>query len=434
MPRTPTTPAQISGHRFLVRRVEHALVRADARMLHDPLRTRGRAVGAGVVLLVLVLAGTVILGLLRPRDGAADADILLVRDTGALHVRIGERLHPVANLASARLVLGRADEPVRVGRGALEGAAAGHPVGIASAPEVAASDPVPAPPAVGVCEDARPELHEPVAVRESIARTGALPADDGLSALLSDGARTWFVHGGTRARIDPADPALARALGLAGAPVRPAGPALLGALPEVAPVAVPELADAGARVGRPAPFDVVGRVVDVAGRRVLVTAEGAVDVPEVVAAVFAARFGTAAATEQELAAVPVAAMPDVGSLPGRIAGWAPADGWMCVDADARTTSVTVGRAPGGVVAYPEADGAGPAMDGFSPGAPGAAAVAVDTGAGVHLVSADGTRHQVEDRRALAVLGYGEAVAVPWRVLAALREGPELTRQAALAAR
>lgn len=84
-------------------------MRADARMLHDPLRTRGRAVAAGVALLVLVLAGTVILGLVRPRASAgADAELLLVGDTGALHVQVGERLHPVANLASARLVLGTA--------------------------------------------------------------------------------------------------------------------------------------------------------------------------------------------------------------------------------------------------------------------------------------------------------------------------------------
>src|SRR5699024_11639194 len=43
-------------------------------------------------------------------------------------------------------------------------------------------------------------------------------------------------------------------------------------------------------------------------------------------------------------------------------------------------------------------GAGPALDGFSSGAPGT--VAVDTGAGVHLISAEGTRRQVESRRAL----------------------------------
>ncbi|MFC3849131.1 type VII secretion protein EccB [Corynebacterium hansenii] len=430
MPRTPTTPAQISGHRFLVRRVEHALVRADARMLHDPLRTRGRAVAAGAALLVLVLAGTVIFGLIRPRDGTADADLLLVRDTGALHVRIDDRVHPVANLASARLVLGQPAEPVRVGGGALGDVPAGHPIGIAGAPAIAASDPPGAPAAVGVCENAEPALHEPVAVRSTVARTGGLPADDGVAALLGDGERLWLVHGGRRALIDAADPALARSLGLAGAPVRPAGPALLRALPEAPPVTVPEVPRVGEATAWPAPFDLVGRVVEVADRRVAVLSDGAVEVPPVLADVFAARFGSASATEPELAAVPVAAAPDAGSLPGEITEWAPADGWLCVDADARDTSVTVGKPPAGVVPYPGADGPGPAMDGFSGGAPGT--VAVDTGAGVHLVTVDGTRHQVENRRALAVLGYHSAVPVPWRVLASLREGPELTRAAALA--
>ncbi|MFD5869237.1 type VII secretion protein EccB [Corynebacterium sp. NPDC060344] len=431
MPRTPTTPAQISGHRFLVRRVEHALVRADARMLHDPLRTRGRAVAAGAALLVLVLAGTVIMGLIRPRDGAADGDLVLVRDTGALHVRIDDRIHPVANLASARLVLGQPVEPVRVGPGALDDVVAGHPVGIPGAPAIAAAEPPGAPAAVGVCENAEPALHEPIAVRETVARTGALPADDGVAALLHDGDRLWLVHGGRRALIDASDPTVARALGLAAAPVRPAGPALLGALPEIAPVAVPELPGAGEPAPWPAPFDRVGRVVEVAERRVVVLADGAVDVPPVVAEVFAARFGTAVATEPDLAAVPVAAAPDASSLPADITGWAPADGWLCVDADERATVVTVGKQPSGVVPYPQADGAGPAMDGFAGGAPGT--VAVDTGAGVHLVTPEGTRHQVEDRRTLAALGYPSAVPVPWRVLSSLREGPELTRAAALAA-
>lgn len=431
MPRTPTTPAQISGHRFLVRRVEHALIRADARMLHDPLRTRGRAVAAGAALLVLVLAGTVILGLIRPRDGAADGDLLLVRDTGALHVRIDDRVHPVANLASARLVLGQPVEPARVGAGALDGVVSGHPVGIAGAPAIAATDPPEAPAAVGVCENAEPALHEPVAVRETVARIGDVPADDGVAALLGDGERLWLVHGGRRALIDGTDPALARALGLAAAPVRPAGAALLGALPEAAPIAVPGVPRAGEEARWPAPFDRIGRVVDVSGRKVVVLDEGAVDVPPVVAAVFAARFGTTSATEPELASVPVAAAPDVGSLPGEITAWAPADGWMCVDSDARDTVVTVGERPAGIVPYPQADGPGPAMDGFSGGAAGT--VAVDTGAGVHLVTPEGTRHQVEDRRALAVLGYAAAVPMPWRVLSVLRAGPELTREAALAA-
>lgn len=430
MPRTPTTPAQISGHRFLVRRVEHALVRADARMLHDPLRTRGRAVAAGAALLVLVLAGTVILGLIRPRDGAADADLLLVRDTGALHVRIDDRVHPVANLASARLVLGQPAEAVRVGADALTGTAAGHPVGIPAAPDIASADPAPAPPAVGVCEEAAPGLHEPVLVRSTVVRMGELPTG-GASALVTDGEATWLVHDGRRARIDVGDPVLSRALGLAAAPVRPVGAHLLAAIPERGPVTVPHVPGQGDPSGFPAPFDLVGTVVAVGQRRVVVRDDGAVDVAPVVADVLAAGGGVRTATEVELAGIPVAAGIDAGGLPGEVPDWAPAEGWLCVDADAETTTVTHGRAPHDVVPYPGADGEGPGVDGFS--SPLRSTTAVDTGGGVHLVSEGGARHLVENRGALAALGYPSTVAVPWRVLAAFREGPELTKSAALAA-
>lgn len=430
MPRTPTTPAQISGHRFLVRRVEHALVRADARMLHDPLRTRGRAVAVGAALLVLVIAGTVILGLLRPRDGAADADLVLVRDTGALHVRIDDRVHPVANLASARLVLGQPAEPVRVSAAALEKVVAGHPIGIPAAPDIAVSDPPPAPASAGICEEASAALHEPVLVRSTVARMGPLP-EGGDSALVTDGASTWLVHDGRRAPIDVQDPALSRALGLSTAPIRPVGAHLLEAIPETGAVRAPSVPRRGEQSGFPAPFDVVGRIVDVGGRRVLVLSDGAVEVPPVVADVLAAEGGTAAATEVELAQVPVAPGVDHGSLPGEVPSWAPADGWLCVDADDRRTAVTHGRAPAAVVPYPGADGVGPAADGFS--SPASATVAVDTGGGVHLVAAGGTRHLVENRRTLSAMGYPATVTVPWRVLAAFRAGPELTRDSALSA-
>lgn len=39
----PTTKAQVSGHKFLVRRLEHGLVFGDIRMIHDPLKRRRRA-------------------------------------------------------------------------------------------------------------------------------------------------------------------------------------------------------------------------------------------------------------------------------------------------------------------------------------------------------------------------------------------------------
>jgi hypothetical protein len=36
----PTTRLHVSGYRFLVRRMEHALLRGDIRMLHDPMRAQ----------------------------------------------------------------------------------------------------------------------------------------------------------------------------------------------------------------------------------------------------------------------------------------------------------------------------------------------------------------------------------------------------------
>lgn len=44
---TPTTRWQVNGYRFLVRRMEHALVRRDVRMLHDPMRSQSRALAVG---------------------------------------------------------------------------------------------------------------------------------------------------------------------------------------------------------------------------------------------------------------------------------------------------------------------------------------------------------------------------------------------------
>lgn len=433
MPRTPTTPAQVSGHRFLVRRVEHALVRADAAMLHDPQRTRGRALAAGAALAALAVAGSAVLGLVRPGAGSTDdADLLLVRGTGALHVRVGDRLHPAANLASARLVLGRPETPRRVGAEALEGAPLGPPVGVAGAPDVAADGAPPTPATAGVCELAETDPADPagaIAVHRTVVRLGgAGRPDDGTTVLARGDDGHWLVAGGVRARIDPADPVVARALGLGSAPVRPAGPDWLRAIPELPPVTAPHVGPVGAPAPFPAPFDVVGRVVDVGTRSVAVTPAGAVDVGPVVADVLAALGGRAAAGERELAAVPVAPPIDPGSLPAVRPRWAAARGWLCADspADGGPAAVTAREPAGPHVPYATADGSGPAPDAYTGPA---ATVAADAGEGAVLVSGAGLRHHVHGDP--GVLGHPAPGPLPWRVLAALPEGAELSRAAAL---
>lgn len=434
MPRRPTTPAQVSGHRFLVRRVEHALVRADAKMLHDPLRTRGRAVAAALVLVALVAAGSVVLGLVRPGEGAVADHEVIATPGGDLHVLINGRLHPVANLASARLALGRPAVAHEVGAGALSGQRLGAPIGIPGAPPVAAEKPAPTPRAAGVCEHVAANPADPAGglrVTETLVRLGDHRVLDDATAYLAhgDGAH-WLVTGGRRARIDISDPLLARAVGLGSAPVRPVGPAWLRAIPQVPDVAAPHVGEVGAPTGFPVPFDAVGRVVDAGDRTVAVTAAGAVDVGPVVAEVLAGLGGRETADEQALARVPVAPSIDRGSLPEQPPRWAAAEGWVCADSAADgAVGVSAGEPDGEAVPYATADGPGAGIDGYlGP----AVTVGVNGGEAALLVSAAGLRHTVAGDP--GVLGHAAPGRLPWRILASLPEGPQLTKEAALAGR
>ncbi|MFC2549595.1 MAG: type VII secretion protein EccB, partial [Corynebacterium matruchotii] len=104
---TPTTKAQISGHKFLTRRLEHGLVLGDIRMIHDPLATRNRAHVFSLAATVLICLGALAMAIFKPAIDPGDAAIIQA-ESGQLYVRIDNKLHPVANLASARLIVGEA--------------------------------------------------------------------------------------------------------------------------------------------------------------------------------------------------------------------------------------------------------------------------------------------------------------------------------------
>jgi hypothetical protein len=129
MARQPTTRLYVSGYRFLLRRMEHALVRGDVRMLDDPLRAQSLSLIAGVVLAVIGVAGCAVLAFFRPSGTLGSAPIIMARETGALYVRVGDTVHPVLNLASARLIAGTPANPEAVSVAAVDNAqrpAAGH--------------------------------------------------------------------------------------------------------------------------------------------------------------------------------------------------------------------------------------------------------------------------------------------------------------------
>jgi hypothetical protein len=108
------TRHQVSGWRFVMRRIASGIALHDTRMLVDPLRTQSRAVLMGVLILITGLVGCFVFSLIRPSGSTGNNAVLADRSTAALYVRVGDELHPVLNLTSARLIAGQPANPTSV--------------------------------------------------------------------------------------------------------------------------------------------------------------------------------------------------------------------------------------------------------------------------------------------------------------------------------
>ncbi|MBV8541096.1 MAG: type VII secretion protein EccB [Pseudonocardiales bacterium] len=62
MSTNPATKSQVQAYRFVLRRMESALVRKDAVMLHEPMRHHLRAMAVGLILGLAGLAAFLVLG------------------------------------------------------------------------------------------------------------------------------------------------------------------------------------------------------------------------------------------------------------------------------------------------------------------------------------------------------------------------------------
>jgi type VII secretion protein EccB len=88
--------------------MQSALVRRDAVMLNDPMRTHSRATAVGAILGVLGLVGFVIFGLISPQPTVpGSGSIVIGQESGTVYAVVGNpiKLIPTFNLASARLLL-----------------------------------------------------------------------------------------------------------------------------------------------------------------------------------------------------------------------------------------------------------------------------------------------------------------------------------------
>ncbi|GAC56205.1 hypothetical protein GOHSU_04_00740 [Gordonia hirsuta DSM 44140 = NBRC 16056] len=453
MSRQLTTRAQVSGYRFGVARAEHALIRRDTRMLHDPMRAQLRALLAGAVVAVLLVAGAGIYGLIRPAPSVADARIV-VSDAGGLFVLVDEVMHPVPNLASARLVVGEPLPAKTVAQRSVSAYPRGPALGIPGAP---AALPGPADEqlaAWSVCDD-------PAAGTAVLAGLPAVdPAPLPVGALVRTATGQWLVYQHVRdgrprpvrAALDPDAVAVRRALGLEGAAVRPISQGLLNAFPAEPQLAVPPVPEAGTPGPGPLAGFGAGAVirslgVDGQASYFVVLRDGVQPVSATAAEALRGADPSAPAVVRDVApgllsTVPVVHRLPLGHFPQRRPALVAAESVLCRSwVQTGTGAVREGLIvsaqlplPAGarVVSLSAADGAGPGLDGvyLRPGT----GERVSAGGGDYYVTDAGVRYRLADAQIASVLGLGAARSAPWPVFALLPAGPQLSREAALVAR
>jgi len=454
MPMRLTTRAQVSGHRFLLRRMTGALVRRDARLLHEPMRTQTRAALGGAVLGVLGIAGFAVWGLFSKPAVLGEEPLVLARDSGTLHLRVDDRLHPVTDLASARLILGEPVSPTVVPDTVLDDLDRGPLVGVLGGPGRLPDPDREIPGVWTLCRhDGEAGLSLILGGQEPADPHAATVLGADSAVLVRSGDDTHLLWDGGRSRVDAGDLPVLRALGLAETTPAVVPTELLDALPERAAVTVPQIPGAGTTPARRAAGESVGDVIttdgaDGAARHHLVLADGLQEVGPVAAELI--RYG--GGRQLRLGAERIAGVPGtqdplaLGHLPATVPEVRADPDVLCVrwsapeSGGARAqTAVLAGRelpVPDShrtaIPAQTEATvravhlpaGAGVFVRLHGTGAEGGTVVVTDTG----------VRHGVPTD-AVEALGLGaEPVFAPWPMLALLPAGPDLRTHDALVVR
>jgi type VII secretion protein EccB len=259
MSKDPTTTSQVQAYRFVLRRMESALVRRDAVMLHEPMRQHLRATAVGLILGVLGLAAFFVVGQFSPAGQVSGNEIVIGSPSEAVFVVQDNprRLIPVLNLTSARLLLavispGReAPETTRVADSALADIGRAPSTGLAGAP------PLPAPENLirgvwSVCDTAKvrpdlpngesqPQLSTTVVIREGQPPGRPLGDDQALLVAEQRTGVTFLVWHGRRGQVDLRDPAIRTLYRLGNVEPRTVSTGLLNAIPEGPPLTLPDI-------------------------------------------------------------------------------------------------------------------------------------------------------------------------------------------------
>lgn len=364
----PATRLQVSGYRFLRRRTEDALLGVDLEVVRP---ARAQALAAGCLVTALVAVGCAMLALVRPQPGLAGVPIVMGARSGALYVRVGDLLHPVLNLASARLIAQTDAAPRPVDEDEIGRARRGPLLGIPGAPGFL-GPPLTAEESVWTLCDSGSPAETTVLIGPIDPPSGSPGGPHTVLVTADSGATTYLLYNGRRALVGIADPAMRRASHGESRQPQHVSRLLLDAIPEGPPIA------ASTAVSLP---------------------DESWDYPA--AGVLCATWVPRSPGRPEVALLAGAQLP----LP--------------------VGQTTVGLA--------QADGDGPLLDAVS--LPPGRTVYARAAEASYLIADTGVRFAVRGDDAARGLGLpNPASPAPWPMLGALPQGPELSRDSALVAR
>lgn len=420
--------------------MERAVVHGDVHDDDSP-RAQSLSMAIGTVAAALALAVGGVLAVWRPSAEVGAAAVLAVRGSGALYVRVDDVVHPVLNLASAKLIAATDQPPREVTEAAIADTERGALLGIPGAPSLIGPVLSEAESGWSVCDDEMTTV-----IAGPLAPTVRRTDPDQAILVVGPSGTTYLLYSGRRARVDLTDPVVSAVLGAETVAPARVSRALLELLPEVSPLTAPDIPGLGAPGPAALPGFLIGEIVQVrqaTGSEFLVVLAGGVQRVGRLAADLLRHSGPSA-TVTAVAPAAVAQLPRLGVLavqtfPEQIGSIGGADiGVVCASWTPGSTELRVGgpalsAAP---AALAQADGSGPLTDAVSlPGGRSAYVHAQGTrtvtGA---LITEQGVRFRVGDEESARLLGLpGAALPVPRAVLEALPEGPALSRSAALTA-
>ncbi|CPW92653.1 type VII secretion protein EccB [Mycobacteroides abscessus] len=253
-----TTTRQIKGYKRELNRIDEALSRQDVRGVGSPLTRLRGSLSISLVGGVLVLVAAFVVSLINPKPDSGVAAIMTTR-SGGIFVQFNGRLHPVTNLASARLIVGTPEEAKVATDTALRSLPTGPLMGIPSAPNLLS--PRTDESAVWTVCDWRDTAVPLSLLKTGDITTAVIAGDDMLDggtdlgsnrAVLvkpaSDPTRLWLLYRDTRAEVGRGDYAAQAALGLTPSLIETAvtvSPSLLATIAPSPVLTAPRLVNQG---------------------------------------------------------------------------------------------------------------------------------------------------------------------------------------------